>query len=327
MFFEKRHSILILIFFSICFYVLNWAHRIEKMPDHFADKKLEKLDSQSRLRESYVLIWREGAPIVNIFSQTAKIEDDNNLITLVAPKGMYYHQERIFDFIGDFGFLDNKKKHFNLSSNVQIKSAGLEAQSDEVNFYETQDEVVASGNVKTVNFNLKNFEKIFVQSENLVVWPETGNLQYRFNVQGHIERARAYEPGLKFRTQLLDFLRTEQKINLEGSVYVERGLTKVQALRGEIFLENYNKTLKYYELFDDVRIEELVPTRAGNVLRKGFAEHLEGHVAEDKLVLTGYPKVYQDNDVIKGNRIVVRPKSSIVEVDDASGELRLEQQE
>jgi lipopolysaccharide export system protein LptA len=324
MFFEKRHTITILIFFSICFYVLNWAHRIEKMPDHFADKKVQKLDSQSRLRESYVLIWRDGAPIVNLFSQTAKIEDENNLITLVAPKGKYYRQDRIYDFVGDFGFLDNKKKHFNLSSNVQIKSEGLEAQSDEVNFYETQDEVVASGNVKTVNFNLKNFEKIFIQSESLMVWPGSGNLQYRFNVQGHIERARDYGPGLKFKTQLLDFLRVQQRINLEGSVYVERGLTKVQALRGEIHLENYNKTLKYYELFDDVRIEEVVPTRSGNVLRKGFAEHLEGHVAEDKLVLTGYPKVYQDKDVIKGNRIVVRPKSSIVEVDDASSELRLE---
>jgi len=325
MFFEKRHSILILIFFSTCFYVLNWAHRIEKLPDPFAAKKVAKLDSQSRFKESFVLIWREGHPVVNLFSKSSKIEDENSLITLVAPQGQYYHGERIFDFVGDFGFLQNEKKHFNLSSNVAIKSEGLEATSDEINFYENQNEVTASGNVKTINDNLKNYEKIFIESEQLVVWPLTGNLQYRYNVKGHIERSRSYEPSLKFKTQLLDFFKLEQRINLEGSVYIERDLTNVRSLKGEIFLENYNKKLKYYELFDDVKLEEFVPTAKGRVLRKGFAEHLEGHMAEDKLILTGYPKVYQDNDVIKGNKITVRPKSSIVEVDDAAGEFRLEE--
>ena len=159
----------------------------------------------------------------------------------------------------------------------------------------------------------------------MIVWPATGNLQYRYNVRGHLDRTRSYEPGIKFTTQVLDFLRLEQKINLGGNVFIERGSTKVQALRGEMFLENYNKRLKYYELFDDVRIEELVPTAMGTLLRKGFAEHLEGHMAEDKLIMTGYPKVYQDKDVIKGNRIIVRPHSAIVEVDDAAGELHLNQ--
>lgn len=41
-------------------------------------------------------------------------------------------------------------------------------------------------------------------------------------------------------------------------------------------------------------------------------------MSENKIILTGYPKVYQLKDVIKGNRIILREDNEVVEVDDAN---------
>jgi len=59
------------------------------------------------------------------------------------------------------------------------------------------------------------------------------------------------------------------------------------------------------------------------VLRKAFGERLEGFTSLDRLVLTGYPKVYQEGDVIKGNKITLRINNEVVEVDDANTRFKL----
>ena len=53
-------------------------------------------------------------------------------------------------------------------------------------------------------------------------------------------------------------------------------------------------------------------------IRKALSERLEGVTSEEILVLTGYPKVYQMKDVIRGNRIILRRDSELVEVEDAN---------
>ena len=52
--------------------------------------------------------------------------------------------------------------------------------------------------------------------------------------------------------------------------------------------------------------------------RRAFGEKLEGMMSESKIILTGYPKVFQQNDVITGNKIVLRENNEVVEVDDAN---------
>ena len=44
---------------------------------------------------------------------------------------------------------------------------------------------------------------------------------------------------------------------------------------------------------------------------------------ERKVVLTGFPKVIQDKDIIKGNKIILRENSESVEIDDANSSMIL----
>ncbi|OFZ68803.1 MAG: hypothetical protein A2451_14970 [Bdellovibrionales bacterium RIFOXYC2_FULL_39_8] len=108
-------------------------------------------------------------------------------------------------------------------------------------------------------------------------------------------------------------------INLDGDVYLKKQEVEAWGRRGEIFLENYNKKLKYFVLYDDIKLEETLTVGKDTLLtRKAFGEKLEGIMSEGLLFLTGYPRVFQGKDVIKGNRIILRQNNQIVEVDDAN---------
>jgi lipopolysaccharide export system protein LptA len=114
-------------------------------------------------------------------------------------------------------------------------------------------------------------------------------------------------------------------INLIGSVQINRLNSKVLAKRAEIWLENYNKKLKYYELNDDIRLYEKFKDKAGRTIeRKGFAEKLEGISSEKITILSGAPRVLQGKDIIKGTKIILREDSDLVEVEDSNTRFSLE---
>ena len=64
--------------------------------------------------------------------------------------------------------------------------------------------------------------------------------------------------------------------------------------------------------------------RKKRFIRRAFSEKLEGLARDNKLILTGYPKVFQLNDIIKGNVITLRGNNEVVEVDDANTHFKIQ---
>ncbi len=90
-------------------------------------------------------------------------------------------------------------------------------------------------------------------------------------------------------------------INLSDNVYLERNNYNLRAQRADIYLENFNKKLKYYVLYDDIKlVEELTLPNGTKQTRKAYSEKLEGYMSQGKIVLTGAPSVEQGDDLIKG---------------------------
>lgn len=111
---------------------------------------------------------------------------------------------------------------------------------------------------------------------------------------------------------------------MEGDVNFNRIKFKALAGKAEVFLENYNKKLKYYALYDDIRLqEELSLSDGSKVTRKAYAEKLEGFNAERKIVLSGTPKVIQGRDIIKGYKVTLREDVELVEVEDSSSSFQM----
>ena len=68
-----------------------------------------------------------------------------------------------------------------------------------------------------------------------------------------------------------------------------------KSLKGQIFLENYNKKLKYFVLSDDVVVNEKVMLGRELMERRALAEKLEGFMSKNLLIL-GNPRVIQQDD-------------------------------
>jgi lipopolysaccharide export system protein LptA len=109
---------------------------------------------------------------------------------------------------------------------------------------------------------------------------------------------------------------------------MKRNKFDMLAGKAELFLENYNKSLKYYSLYDDIRLQERLKLKDGTeIVRKAFADKIEGYNHERKLVLTGSPRVIQGSDVIKGYKVTLRENLEMVEVDDSASSFTIKKKQ
>ncbi len=116
-------------------------------------------------------------------------------------------------------------------------------------------------------------------------------------------------------------------IGLKENVFFQRGEMKVTARNGDVFLEQANKKLKYFILNDDVKVtENLLDANGRPMVRQAFAERMEGF-GQDKIVLSGAPRVLQGKDVMKGYRITMREKLEFIEIEDAMSDVQVKKDE
>jgi lipopolysaccharide export system protein LptA len=199
-----------------------------------------------------------------------------------------------------------------------------QANSEKMIYEVKEDRVHLIGDVKTKTFYVEQGDWIYLDADEAYFWTEARRSRYLGNVSGEIKRKRVYEDSLSFRSNELYLNMNTLKADLNHNVFMKKQNLTATSRRGEIFLENYNKKLKYFVLYDDVKVIEKVMLDGKFINRKAFSEKLEGLPSESKIILTGYPKVYQLNDVIKGNKIVLRENTEVVEVDDANSKFKVE---
>ena len=128
---------------------------------------------------------------------------------------------------------------------------------------------------------------------------------------------------MSFASREFQFDGNKSLANLSGDVHLKRESYDITAGKGDIYLENFNKKLKYFVLNDDVKVSEKLQTKQGIQERKAFAERLEGFGRDQRMVLTGAPRVEMGKDIIKGYRITIRENIDLVEVDDAMSDVQV----
>jgi lipopolysaccharide export system protein LptA len=226
--------------------------------------------------------------------------------------------EEIF-YEGDKGVFDEKLEKLTLDGNVQMESGGTKGTSDKMDYYSALSYAELFGSVKTSSFYVEQKDYIEVEGDYAKVFTEKEISQFRGHVKGKVRRAKRYEESLYFFTNVLDMNLASGKMSLTGNVSIKKQLLTAKSRRGEIFLQNYNKKLKYFVLYDDVKVvEQVLLSGQTPMKRRSYSEKLEGLMTQSKAVLTGYPKVYQQNDVIKGSKIILRENTEVIEVIDAN---------
>lgn len=320
---SKKHIILILSFILTSFVIvgmvgqLKWE-RVYGM--EVVNPDLEQDTTQeSYLSDVFYYQLNESQRGLELKAFELVMQPTRERTSFFSPQGKAYTEEQkpIF-YRAQRGVHYEKKSELHLWEDVELKSDTHLAKASELSYKIKTDDLWAQGDVSTESLYGEDPDYVYVEADQMQGQPLAGLAQYSGNVKGRVERQKAYEPPLHFASDELKVDLDADKIEMLGDVSVRKQDLTATSLRGEIFLENYNKKLKYYALYDDVKVVERI--RLGGTIqeRKAFAEKLEGLMSENLVVLTGYPKVFQGQDVIKGNRIVLRQNNEVVEVEDAN---------
>ncbi len=258
--------------------------------------------------EASELILTKMNSIILGFQTTGTVFRHNNQNVEVEP--IY--------FKGENSRLEVNEKQLFLNKDVTINMNTSVLDSDKVKITNNGAIIEAEGHVQIKTTDLKTNDKININSDFVLYKTQEEFFEYRQNVKGSITRKRQYEENVSFATDLLTLTGHKGEIDMRGNVSFKKDNLDVFANQGTVFLENYNKKLKYYSLSDDVRLQERLVMDGKPMMRKAFSEKLEGFISEKKIILTGLPKVFQNKDVIKGNRIIIHETIETVEVDDAN---------
>lgn len=318
-------SIRFLFVAAVCATAL-FGHYYKGGPDPFADRDSE---SVARTQESYFsdilyhLVELEKPRLFLESTEMTLMGETADRILMTRPQGLVYSPTGdAYNYTALTGRVEQAQSMLYLEGEVAVKGEVSEWFSNTARYMMDADILIGLGSVETTTKSATTGDTILVKAQSVEARPKLQQSNYAGDVEGKITRVRAYEPPIYFGSDQLYLDVVLGQANLLGNVYVRKQQVTAESKRGEIFLENYNKKLKYYVLYDDVKVSEKVtltgPAGPRRFTRRALSEKLEGMIAEDRIILTGYPKVFQEKDVIKGNRIILRENNEVVEVDDAN---------
>ena len=286
-------------------------------------------ENENYFQQIQFTLLREKKPYLSLNATEMISFSISKKSTFLNPMGVFFSETlKPINYSADRGLIYQEKDIFFLDGFVRLKTDESEFLSDYGEYRMRKDEVYVRGNVDSKSIMKTSQDAIVIKSNEAFLWPEKKLAKYLGNTHGKIIKKHSYEEGLEFKANELIASQVDQKVDMLGDVWMKKQDSTATSRKGEIFLENYNKKLKYFVLYDDVKVLEKLRFKDKNGVqvtaeRRGFGERLDGMMSENKFVLTGSPKVVQGTDVIRGNVIVLREDNDVVEVDDANSNFNI----
>jgi lipopolysaccharide export system protein LptA len=247
----------------------------------------------------------------------------------VEPKGVYNYEQKdkTIKYQANAGTYRKEKELLILVGEVRILSDEAEYLAEKIKYFFKKDLILAEGGVTFKGLDLKTKDQIEIHSDLMEANPEMQFSRFSGKVHGSLQRKKKYEGRMTFESRELQIEGEKSLAHLEGEVMLKRQSYLITAGKADIFLENFNKSLKYFVFNDDVKVTETLQSPKGTTFRKAYAERLEGFGREQKMVLSGAPKVEHGEDVVKGYRITIRENMDLIEVDDAMSDMQMKRDE
>ena len=321
-----RHNLVIGIFFIICVASIGLSNISEFEYEDIGNND----EGSSKVIESYFkaadyYLVGNNTDNFHLYSSELIHNQTGNELILTSPNGVFFSSDGDpMYYSGGSGFYDIDEGKLFLKQNVILRSKQMTINSDEFTYEDKEKTVLSKGNVFSKTTNYDQMFDLVIESDSLKYYHLLKKAQYSGEVKGKMNRFRKYEAPFYFNSDKLSLFMLEKRAEMDGNVAIQKQGLRANSRRGEVFLENYNKRLKYFALFDDVIVKEkVIPKNTPPFERRAYSERLEGFTSEGMVVLLGSPKVYQKKDVLKGNVIVLRENNETIEVDDANTNFKL----
>lgn len=267
---------------------------------------------------------KEGIPQMSLSAEKMRSKGEE-MAEFHVPRGVYNYQQenKTIKYSADTGLYRKAKDVLTLEGKVELSSVEANYYANKIKYFFKKDLIIGTGDVKFEGDDLKSKDHVVIFSDSMRANPNSQLTKFKGGVNGSMTRKKKYEGKLIFSSQELRFQGMDSLAQLTGDVRMKRDTYDITAGKADVYLENFNKSLKYFVLNDDVKVSEKLTTPEGVQERKAFAERLEGFGREQKMVLSGAPRVEMGKDVIKGYRITIRENVDLIEIDDAMSDVQV----
>lgn len=324
--YNKKSLYIIGVFLSVSAFTMYHSLTSEVETEETKETASKKNDQVSSFVGVNYFKLTDRKPSISLKAQDLNIINNIEL-NFSQPIGSIYSETKKIDYSSNDGQILQNIGEMKLSGEVKLNDSSTTYSSDLLTYNTNKDMISANGNVKASLVDPKTKDLIEIESSKLLSFLSEKSLKLTGAVKGEIKRKRKYEGKLRFKSEELELNSLKSLITLSRSVEIKRNNYDIRAENAEIFLENFNKRLKYYSLSDDVKLEERILLRNGKKQnRRAYAQRLEAHQKTGKVILSGAPRVEQGKDVIKGYQITLRENSEVVEVDESQTSFSLEKE-
>lgn len=319
-----RSTLIVIFFLLMTFVVIFIAQDVKNKSESYSDLLDVDMVDEAKFKNMNYYSLADGKKSMSMNSDDLKIINQSDFIFQKTDGEFINNKGEVTLFSADSGKYQANIKELALYDNIELKNDEAEYQSNNMLVNKTQNTMSAVGDVNAKLIDKLTKDKITISSRSMNSDLDKKVIHFKGDIQGVLTRNRRYEGGFSFTSELMTLNQLESQINLSKDVKLRRNNYDVEAQKAEIFLENYNKRLKYYVLYDDIKFVEKLKLKSGaSRVRRAFAEKLEGFMSQGKIILSGAPRVEQDGDLIKGYQITLRENVELVEVDDSQSSFQL----
>ncbi len=315
--YNKKNLGIIAIFIVISLVVSILALNNWREAEKKAARGAPKLTEKSKFVSVHYFLLQEGIPKAELEAMKLDIIGED-LFDFTEPEGQFINKDGKVQYQSKSGIMNQKTMNLELYGEVVVKQDEAEYKSEEADYNWKEEKMRGRGGVYTDYKDKKSKDRLIITSKTLYSDLQKEIVEFSGNVKGKLKRHLIYEGGMRFSAEDMVLNTLESRVSLSKSVKLHKNKYDLSSQQADIFLENHNKKLKYYVLYDDVKLEEELLLRSGKTqIRRAYAEKLEAYQRLGKIILSGAPRVEQGDDIIKGYQITLRENVELVEVDDS----------
>lgn len=325
---DKRSIIIIFVYLVINAFIIQLSFTQKHVPFGTKKDKTSVAPDFTEIENLDYFHLKDGVPQLSLAAIKMRSQGEE-FAEFDEPKGVYNYQQKdkTIRYQALEGNYKKQKEILTLDGKVKMTTDDAEYIADHFKYYFKKDLIVGKENVKVTGDDLKSKDHFVIEALSMRAYPQKQHSSFKGNVQGSLIRKKNYEGGMTFSSNEMEMDGVKSLAQLRGDVVMKRAGYLITSGKGDIFLENFNKSLKYFVFNDDVKVTQTIKTPTGNTQRRAFSERLEGFAREEKMILSGAPRVEMGTDVVKGYRITIREDIDLIEVDDAMSDMQMKKKE
>lgn len=261
------------------------------------NSRIPEVGPEKKMENVHLIESKSGKKDWELFAQTAEGYEGEGSWELKNVKVQFYSGDRIeFTVTGDLGVIDSKSKNMKIQGKVTTESRNGYRFNTEAVQYESENRTLKSQDKVHMSAPLDYYGNGMTVDGD---WMEALVDENLMKIRNRVTARKILKDGKKFliNSGTAEFSGQNKQARFLDQVSVEMDNMKLEGPEANFVYRNSVDALQSVMLKGGVRVSDLE--------KYATSESVQFDPSENKITLSGKPRVVQQNDEISGDRIVL----------------------